>query len=94
MAKYRVVYCLNQFIGGLGGEDKANQPPQRIEGAQGPGQLLERLFPDIEVVATVIFGDNYFAEKTKAATEETLASLAPLFEAEGDNKPHFLLEQY
>ncbi len=91
MAKYRIVYCLNQFFGGLGGEDKANQPPQRIESARGPGLLLERLFPDIEVVATIVFGDNYFAEKTEAATEETLALLAPLFAVAEEGKPHFLL---
>lgn len=91
-ARYRVVHCLNQFFGGLGGEDKAYLPPQRIEGARGAGILLERLFPDVEVVATVVFGDNYLAEKTEVATGEILALLAPLFKNDEDgDKPHLLL---
>ena len=77
--KYRVIYCLNQFFGGLGGEDKAYQPPQLLDGARGPGILLEKLFPDIQVVATHIVGDNYFAEKAEIALREILALLAPLF---------------
>ncbi len=89
--KYRVIYCLNQFFGGLGGEDKAYQPPQLIDGARGPGILLEKLFPDIQVAATLIVGDNYLAEKTEAALREIIALLAPLFEIEDADKPHLLL---
>ena len=33
----RVVHYINQFFGGLGGEDKADTPPQITEGAAGPG---------------------------------------------------------
>ncbi len=90
-ARYRVIYCLNQFFGGLGGEEKAYQPPQLVEGARGPGILLERLFPDVEVVASVVFGDNYVAEKTETAIREVLSLLAPLFEAEDRDKPNLLL---
>jgi len=90
-SRYRIIHCLNQFFGGLGGEEKAYQPPQLIDGARGAGIFLERLFPDVEVLATVVFGDNYLAEKTEAATSEILALLAPLFKNEDDNKPHLLL---
>lgn len=90
-AKYRVVYCLNQFFGGLGGEEEAHRPPQLMTSVQGPGLLLERLFRDIEIVATVVFGDNYFAEQTEKACCEVLSLLAPLFEAKADARPHLLL---
>ncbi len=90
-ARYRVVHCLNQFFGGLGGEDKASLPPQLFDGARGPGILLERLSPKVEVVATVVFGDNYLAEKTATAASEILDLLTPLFETGDDDKPHLLL---
>jgi glycine reductase complex component B subunit gamma len=89
--KYRVIYSLNQFFAGLGGEDKAYQPPQLLEGARGPGLLLEKLFPHIEVAATLVVGDNYLAEKTETALREILTLLTPGFAAEGADKIHLLL---
>ncbi len=59
----RVVHYLNQFFGGLGGEDKADLPPQSRTGSVGPGRMLEQLLgSDSKVVATIICGDNYAAE--------------------------------
>ena len=59
----RVVHYINQFFGGLGGEEHAGTPPEVRAGAVGPGRLLAQLLPgDAEVVATVICGDNYAAE--------------------------------
>ncbi len=59
----RVVYYLNQFFGGIGGEEKADTPPQVQQGVVGPGRLLESVLPaGSKVVATVICGDNYAAE--------------------------------
>ena len=47
----RVVHYLNQFFGGLGGEEVANAPPEVRDGAVGPGRLLERVLgPDSLVV--------------------------------------------
>ena len=89
--KYRIIYCLNQFFGGLGGEEQAYQPPQLFEGSRGPGILLEKLFPDIEVAATLVAGDNYLAEKTEAAIREILTLLTPWFAAESTDKLHLLL---
>lgn len=90
-SQYRVVYSLNQFFAGLGGEDKAYQPPQLLEGPRGPGLLLEKLFPHMEVAATLVVGDNYLAEKTETALQEILALLSPSLTAEGADKIHFLL---
>lgn len=75
----------------MGGEEKAYQPPQLFEGARGPGLLLENLFPDIQITATLVVGDNYLAEKTEAALREILALLTPWYAVEIANKPHFLL---
>ena len=67
----RVVHYINQFFGGIGGEDKADLPPQVSEGPVGPGRAFQ---PAIsawgEIVATVICGDNYFAEDLEKVSEE------------------------
>ncbi len=89
--KYRIIHCLNQFFGGLGGEEKASMPPSVIDGARGPGLLLQQQFPDVMVVATVIFGDNYIAEKTKTATQEIIDLLAPYFISSKAERPVLLL---
>ena len=62
----RVVHYLNQFFGGLGGEENAGLPPRTQSGAVGPGRLLEQLLGSgSQVVATVICGDNYAAENLR-----------------------------
>lgn len=67
----RVVHYLNQFFGGIGGEDKADLPPRLIEGVVGPGRAIQAALGEQgEVVATVICGDNYFAENIEGACEE------------------------
>jgi len=71
--KYRVVHYLNQFFGQIGGEDKANIPPLIKEGAVGPGVPLQQaLGEEGEIVATVVCGDNYFAEDTEAVAEKVV----------------------
>lgn len=63
----RVVSYLNQFFGGHGGEEAASTPPFAVEGAAGPGKLLDRLLGDRgRVVATVIAGDNHMVEQPGA----------------------------
>ena len=63
----RLVHYLNQLFGGLGGEDKADLPPETRTGAVGPGRMLEQLLGgDSQVVATIICGDNYAAENLPA----------------------------
>ncbi len=73
MGKYRVVHYINQFFGGIGGEDKAGLLPQVRSGKAGPGIALQNyLGEEFEIVATIVCGDNYFAENTVKATSEIL----------------------
>jgi glycine reductase len=90
-AKYRAIYCLNQFFGGLGGEEKASLPPGLVQGAKGPGMLLQKLFQDVQVTETLIFGDNYVAENTAVSVQEILALLEPCFSSTTERKPDLLL---
>lgn len=72
----RIVHFLNQFFGGLGGEEAANTPVQVQDGAVGPGRALqEALGNDADVVATVISGDNYFNEEKAVAAGEVRRAL-------------------
>ncbi len=57
---YRVIHYINQFFGGIGGEEKADIPPEVREGFAGPGMALSKgLDGKAEIVATIICGDNY-----------------------------------
>jgi glycine reductase len=74
----RVVHYINQFFGGIGGEDKADLPPRVTEGAVGPGRAIQAaLGKEGQVVATVICGDNYYAEKIESASEEVVRMIRP-----------------
>jgi glycine reductase len=74
----RVAHYLNQFFGGVGGEDKADARPRVRGGPVGPGKALQAAFGvQGEVVATVICGDNYFAERMEEATGEVIELLRP-----------------
>lgn len=57
---YKIIHYINQFFGGIGGEDKADIEPELREGFVGPGMALNKaLEGQVEIVATVICGDNY-----------------------------------
>lgn len=77
----RVVHYVNQFFGGVGGEDKANTAFHVKDGPVGPGRALQQaLGSQGAVVATFICGDNYFVEETDLATgsvRDALGRLAP-----------------
>jgi glycine reductase len=79
--KLRVVHYLNQFFGGIGGEDKAGVGPSRRDDPVGPGVALARALGDQgEVVATLICGDNYANEQSNDLLEwlaQQLAALRP-----------------
>lgn len=80
MAKtVRAVHCLNQFFGGIGGEEKADAPPQWFDGPKGPGGLIASLAPEIKIVGTVAVGDNYKA----AAPDEAAADILALIPQDG-----------
>ena len=77
-AKRKAVHYVNQFYGQIGGEDKADVGFSVKEGVVGPGVLLQKCLGDeVEIVATVICGDNYFATQLEPASEELLALVAP-----------------
>ena len=62
-----IVHYLNQFFGGLGGEERAGVGLEARDGAVGPGKLLEQLFGgEAKVVLTLVCGDNYAVENQHA----------------------------
>jgi glycine reductase len=82
----RIVHYLNQFFGGLGGEEEAGIGLAAREGAVGPGKLLEQLLDDrAKVALTLICGDNYAVENQQsmvaAAIEQIRAAKPDLFVA-------------
>jgi glycine reductase complex component B subunit gamma len=69
----RVVHYLNQFFGGLGGEEKAGTLLESRAGAVGPGKLLEQLLgSDANVVLTLVCGDNYAVESQPSMIDTAL----------------------
>lgn len=70
----KVVHYINQFYGGVGGEEKADVKPEIREGFVGPGMGLNGLLKkgDAEIVATVVCGDSYYNENEKEAKAEVL----------------------
>jgi len=77
MGKLRVVHYINQFYGGIGGEDKADFKPELRDGHHGPGQALAQKFGDeAEIVATVVCGDSYFNENV----DQALGIIIPMIE--------------
>lgn len=77
----RIVHYINQFFGQIGGEEKANIPPQIEEGAVGPGNGISAGLKDTgEIVKTIICGDDYFNENTEEAKlkiKEVLEEVEP-----------------
>jgi glycine reductase complex component B subunit gamma len=77
----RVVHYLNQFFGGIGGEDRADVGVSVTSGAVGPGRVLETaLGESARIEATIICGDNFAAERAgdlTRALESELARLKP-----------------
>ena len=70
--KIRVLHYLNQFFGGIGGEEHANVPPEVHDGPIGPGRLLQSTLQAAgggSVVATIVCGDNYIVENEQTAIE-------------------------
>lgn len=70
----KVVHYINQFYGGIGGEEKADVKPEIREGFVGPGMGLNGLLKkgDAEIVATVVCGDSYYNENEEEAKAAVL----------------------
>jgi glycine reductase len=71
----RAVHYLNQFFAGLGGEEAAETPPTRLDGAVGPGRGLAAAFDGVEIVATIACGDDFFAEHEEQAVDRLIEFL-------------------
>src|SRR5207244_2387125 len=55
----RIVQYLNQFFAGIGGEDRAETPPDARAGAVGPGLALGQILTgEAEIAGTVWCGDG------------------------------------
>ena len=75
----KVVHYINQFFGGLGGEEHANVPPDIREEPVGPARAFQQAIGDSgTVVATVIAGDNYIVEEA-GAVERVIAEVVERF---------------
>lgn len=74
----RVVHYLNQFFGQIGQEEKADMGFLVKEGPVGPGLALQKILGERgTIVATIVCGDNYFAEKIETAAEEAFRLIKP-----------------
>lgn len=72
----KAILYINQFFGQIGGEEKADFPPEIREGLVGPAmELQKRLGEDIEVTHTIICGDNFMGSNTDEAIETILGFL-------------------
>ncbi len=77
--RLKIVHYINQFFGGVGGEDRAGIKPQLRTGAVGPGAILQEIVKSWgDVQSTIICGDNYFVEHSENATKEIIKMIPPL----------------
>ena len=66
-----VVYYINQFFGQIGGESEAGYPLRVRNGPVGPGILFKTILKDeVNIVATIICGDNYFNENNEVVSKK------------------------
>lgn len=63
----KVIIYTNQFFGQIGGEDKAYIEPMLKYGSVGAANLYKNILVDAEITATIICGDNYYAENMEKA---------------------------
>jgi len=77
MKQLQVVHYLNQFFAQIGGEDKADIPPETKTGPVGPGMAFQAAFgQDANIVATIACGDSYFNENADTALTDILEKIA------------------
>lgn len=72
----KVICYLNQFFGGVGGEDTADYEPAIQEGVVGPASAISEGLDDAEVTHTIICGDNFMGSNT----EEAISRILEMFE--------------
>ena len=70
-----VICYVNQFFGGVGGEDKADQVPYIIEGTVGPTVAINAALENAQVTHTIVCGDNFMGSNTEEAVAQILKLL-------------------
>lgn len=68
----KAIHYINQFFGGIGGEDKADFKPVLKEGVVGPGMAFNSLMKDVQITHTIICGDNYIGSNKEEAIKEIM----------------------
>lgn len=69
----KVLHYINQFYGGIGGEEMAHVEPEIRDGAVGPGLALNTAWNGAaEITKTIICGDSYFAEHQAEAEAKVI----------------------
>ena len=68
----KVICYVNQFFGGIGGEDKADQEPYIVEGVVGPTMAINAALKDAEVTHTVVCGDNFMGSKLRRSMRKCM----------------------
>lgn len=71
----KAVHYINQFFGQIGGEDKADHPLEVRPGAVGPGAAFKAAVPQLDIVATIICGDNHINEHSEKVSQEIIQIL-------------------
>lgn len=75
----RIVHYINQFFAGIGGEEKADTPPQSKTEILGPSRLLQQLIgKEAEVVGTVICGDGLMGDRMEETAPEVLRLISEI----------------
>lgn len=72
----KIVMYINQFFGGIGGEDQADFEPVIHDGPMGPGMAVLKGLPDAEITHTIVCGDNFMTSHG----EEALARIDKFLE--------------
>ena len=68
----KAIHYINQFFGGIGGEDKADFKPELKEGVVGSGMALNSLMKEVQITHTIICGDNYMGSNKDEAVSEIM----------------------
>jgi glycine reductase len=75
----RVVHYVNQFFGGIGGEEVANVGVSLADGVVGASRALQQTLGDQgTLIGTLIAGDNYVSEQREEALAAVTAHLQAL----------------
>lgn len=72
----KAIHYINQFFGGVGGEDQADFEPIIKAGTAGPGIALQAALKGVEITHTVICGDNFMASHKDDAIQRISEFLA------------------